>query len=524
MIGKRVGPYLIVEEIGDGGHAFVFKGMKDEEAVAVKMLKPSAATEDNIEKRFMNEVEALKTLAHPNIVGFKDYIYQPPYHYLILEYMDAGAADHLLRTMGPLDSRYAVPIFHQVLQGIIHAHSFGYLHRDVKPNNILLNKKGQAKVSDFGIAKVLGGGEQLTRKGFVLGTTAYMAPEYLTMGRDTEQLDVYALGITFYELVTARKPFEFEREDEPVASFVARVAKGSPTPPSSFRPIPAELERIILRAIEADPKKRYKTAEKLREDLDAAFPDLVERPILIQAGRAQTNLLAIPATPSQDRAKAAAGTGGQRSAFSGRDVPLLLAAIGAGLIAFLSLLMAAKLDMPVSAVAGLVVIIGGFFGLRAATRGSGARERRPASTVAPPPRPAVAQPEPTAISDVESSDRVPFASEYHRNTPAKMTDISELSAFLVVTVGSEKGKRFGLRPVSRIGRDLRFDIRPHDAEISRQHACITFDGAQFTVKDVGSANGTFLNEKRITGETVINDGDIVRVGRTSMVFEHKTAT
>jgi serine/threonine protein kinase len=476
MIGKRVGPWLIVEEIGDGGHAFVFKGLQGERAVAVKMLKPSsAAADDHLEKRFKIEADALRTLDHPNIVGFHDYIYDNGYHYLVLELMDAGAADHLLRTMGPMDARYAVPIFNQVLKGVAHAHSFGYIHRDIKPNNILINRKGEAKLTDFGIARVLGG-EALTKKGFVLGTSAYMSPEYLTHGRATEQLDVYALGVTFYELLTARKPFEFEREDEPLKSFAERVLKGTPTPPSSYVPVPPELERIILTAIAREEKRRYKSAEKFREDLVKAFPDLVDRPILIKQGRAETNAIELQRmTPSPDVVGGA------------KKTPL-----DALLNPFKKLFGGGK------------------------AKAKAPKLKLPGRT---PTRPDPSSAHLEAPVPVPEADAVPGYGALHDNRPAQMTEVSELSAYLVATSGPDKGKRFGLRPVSRLGRDLRFDIRPRDPEISRQHAMITFDGVGFTVKDLGSANGTYVNERRLAADHLLKHGDIVRIGRTSMRFE-----
>ncbi|HYC76743.1 MAG TPA: FHA domain-containing serine/threonine-protein kinase [Planctomycetota bacterium] len=462
MIGKRVGPWLIVEEIGDGGHAFVFKGVRADESVAVKMLKPSAAAEDHLEKRFKIEAEALKTLEHPSIVGFRDYVYDNGYHYLVLEYMDAGAVDHLMRTMGPIDARYAVPIFNQILKGVAHAHAFGYIHRDIKPNNILLNRKGEAKLTDFGIARVLGG-EALTKKGFVLGTSAYMAPEYLTHGRATEQLDVYALGVTFYEMLTCRKPFEFERDDEPLKSFAERVLKGTPQPPSAYVPTPPALERVLMTAIAREEKKRYRSAEKFRDELCAACPDLVDRPILIRQGRAQTDLIQLQKlTPA---------------------------------------------PVPRTKERGL----GGFF-----KRLIG---KTPSTPEAAPSVPAPA----AAEVDPHAGDAVPYFSESGELREAQMTELSELGAYLAATSGADKGKRFGLRPVSRIGRDLRFDIRPRDPEISRQHAVVTFDGAGFRLKDLGSANGTFVNERKLADEYELQHGDIVRVGRTSLRFEFQRA-
>jgi serine/threonine protein kinase len=460
VIGKRVGPYLIVEEIGDGGHAFVFKGMKGDEPVAIKMLKPSATADAATEKRFLLEVEALKSLDHPNIVDFKDYVFLNNYHYLVMEFMDAGSTDQLLRIVGPVESRYAIPILNQVLQGVAHAHSLGYVHRDLKPNNILLNRRGQAKITDFGIAKVLGG-EALTKQGFVLGTTAYMAPEYLTHGRDSEQLDIYALGVTFYELLSGHKPFEFERDDESVAAFAARVIKEPPPPLSTHHPVPAELERVLMKAIEQDPRKRYKTADKFRQELAAAFPDLVNRPIQILHGRPQTDVLQMRRrTERSGRGEATARPGG--SSFWDK----------------------------------IASVFRGGDGSRRDANGSG---------------------EPTPNRAV----RVPYLDELNEAAQMEMTGSSELAAFLVVTSGDEADKCFGLRPISRLGRDLRFDIRPHDAEISRQHAVITFDGTGFSIRDLNSANGTYVNDKRIELERELRHGDVVRIGNTTMRFDYQ---
>lgn len=462
MIGKRIGPYLVVEEIGDGGHAFVFKGMAGDEPVAIKMLKPSATADAQLEKRFLLEVDALKTLDHPNIVGFKDYFFLKKYHYLVMEFMDAGSTDQLMRVTGPVEARYAIPILHQVLSGVAHAHGLGYLHRDLKPNNMLLNRRGQAKITDFGIAKLLGG-ESLTKQGFVLGTTAYMAPEYLTHGRDSEQLDIYALGVSFYEILAGRKPFEFAGEDESVAQFAARVIKELPPRLTAHRPVPAELERIVMKAIEQDPRKRYKTADRLRQDLAQAFPDLVNRPIQILHGRPQTDVIQIRRRQSSSRT----------------DSPT-------------------PLDSSPSLWARVVSLFGPGRPKPAGSGSNGARDPTPHRAV-----------------------RVPFLNDANETEQAAMSEESELRAFLVVTEGEEIGRRFGLRPISRLGRDLRFDVRPHDTEISRQHAVITFDGNGFAIRDLNSANGTFVNESRIELDRPLEPGDVVRIGRTSMRFEYQ---
>jgi serine/threonine-protein kinase len=463
VIGKRIGPYLIVEEIGDGGHAFVFKGMKGSEPVAIKMLKPSATSDPATEKRFLAEVDALKTLDHPNIVAFKDYLFLGGFHYLVMEFMDAGSTDHLIRLVGPIEARYAVPILNQVLQGIAHAHSLGYVHRDLKPNNLLLNRNGQAKITDFGIAKVLGG-ETVTNQGFVLGTTAYMAPEYLAHGRDSEQSDLYAIGVSFYEILSGRRPFEFGREDESVAAFARRIVHEQPVPLSRHRPVPPELERIVMTAIERDPRKRYKTADGLRADLAAAFPDFVQRPIQILHGRPRTDELQLRRHP--------------------RGARPLPPTTGAG--------------------AGLLERLGGLLRRRSrrASAANGARGD-------------------TRVETPNHAARVPYLDELHEPDQVAMTEASELSAFLSVVSGPDQGSRFGLRPISRLGRDLRFDIRPRDSEVSRQHAVITFDGTGFTLRDLNSSNGTFVNGERVEIERPLRHGDVIQIGTTKLRFEHR---
>lgn len=507
MIGTRIGDWLITEELGDGGHAFVFKGVRDGEESAIKMLKPSVASEENLEKRFKIEVEALKSLDHPGIVGFKDYFYSGGYHYLVLEYMDAGAVDHLLRVNGAIEARYVLPIFYKILDGMSFAHSFGYIHRDVKPNNILLNKKGEAKVTDFGIAKVVGG-EDLTKQGFVLGTTLYMAPEYLSQGVVSPQTDIYALGVLLYEMLTNRKPFEFRTDDEPLVQFAKRVCMGTPTPPSAYRPVPPELEKIIMKAIARDPKKRYRQVEKFQADLKKAFPDLVERPIEIPEGRPKTKAVEMPDPVAV----------GVRRPPTPRFNPWLVLATSlmVGVLVGLGAALALDFGTGLSSIVGLLcaaLVMGGAFLI----------ERM--SPAAPPAAASEQEAAPPAEPEEGSSDPLPFHGGVAPQGEVEETNISELNAFLEVTEGKTKGKRYGVRPISRIGRDLRFDIRPHDPEISRHHAMITFTGSGFVVKDTGSTNGTFVNETKVEPQTEadLNHGDILRVGRTSMKFEYQQA-
>lgn len=510
MIGTNVGEYEVTQEIGDGGHAFVFKGVNGDSVVAIKMLKPSAADEDNIAKRFVIEAEALKKLKHPSVVGFMGYLRQEDYHFLILEYMDQGSAEDLIETMHPIPDRFAVPIFYSILDGIWHAHEQGYIHRDIKPSNILLNSEGEAKLTDFGIAKVVGG-QKLTRQGFVVGTTLYMAPEFLSKGVVNVRTDIYSLGVTLYEMLTTRKPFEYETENEPLISFAKRFLRSQPTPPSTYRPIHPQLERIVMKAIAMDPKQRYKSAKDFRRDLEKHFPELVRRSLLIEAQSAKTGMISIEDIQSMER------EGGQVQSRSSSNLLTLLPALAViGLT--VALQMALQLNAWVAYPVGLSVA-----GALAFMRWRQSRNVSPAPATSAPLSEADVGDDDSSFSDIVSSrdeeDTIPFHGGRASNARFEMTDQSELNAYLLVLKGEKEGTRYGLRPVSRIGRDLRVDIRPHDPEISRHHAVLTFDGRCFTVEDLNSMNGTYVNEERLTSKRELNSGDIVRVGSTSMRFE-----
>ncbi|MEZ6195386.1 MAG: FHA domain-containing serine/threonine-protein kinase [Planctomycetota bacterium] len=548
MIGTKVGQFTITQEIGDGGHAFVFRGKGDDGSdVAIKMLKPSVADEDNLEKRFVLEAEALKELNHPYIVGFHNYIFLNGYHYLVLEYMDQGSVEDLLDNMGPIPHRYAIPIFFKVLQAMQFSHEHKYIHRDMKPNNILINTGGEAKLSDFGIAKVVGGGQGYTKQGFVLGTTLYMAPEFISRGEVTVQTDIYALGVTFYEMLTNRKPFEFERDDEPLVNFVRRVCRGTPTRPTTYVDLPAPLERIVMKAIAQNPKERYRTAGEFAKDLEKTFPELVNRPIVIPRGtkRAMTNYVDMAAEGIQDLdlrppSETSGGLGAGARAAIAVVVALIVGGLGFAAPRFLGDALGDTPEVTVQVIGAVLGLVLGAVAFFLLPKGKASDTYRPAAAAGAPPKKAPNRTEDSEDGILSSSelddfsvsaepaeeepsveDTIPFQNPSTKKMqPFKMTDASELKGYLQVTGGADKGRRFGLRPISRIGRDLRLDIRPHDQEISRHHAVLAFDGTGFTVEDLGSTNGTWVNERRITNRVRLVPGDTVRVGSTVMRFEY----
>ena len=509
------GKWRITEEIGDGGHAYVYKGVCGDEVAAVKWLKPSSAMDDDLESRFKVEAAALEMLGgHPAIVGFKGYVFDPQtrHHFLILEYMDRGSLEDLIEKE-PLDQRYAVPIFYKILDGVRYAHEHGYIHRDIKPNNILLSKTGDVKLTDFGITKVVGG-QKLTREGFVVGTPEYMAPEYLSMGQVTNQSDLYSLGVTFYQVLTCHKPFEQKSTSESPIDFVRRVCKDEPRKPSDYLPVPPPLERFLLKAIARETKKRYRDVKQMMADLEKAYPQLIHKPIEIpEKTQVKTALLAIQPQVARSKtpghAVAAPGDPGEAKA-SGMVLAVILAVVGAAAGWFGA---TTALSLEVGPAAGVAVVLGAlFFGLGALL----GRSRKPKIAAAPQRAPHQA---PTVPEEVDDDSEIPYLSGDRPPRKFDESETSDLSAYLLVTTGESEGKRYGLRPISRIGRDLRFDIRPKDGEVSRHHAAVSFMRDHFVVEDLGSTNGTYVNERRVEGKVPIKPGDIVRIGQTSMRFD-----
>lgn len=474
MIGTRIGRWTITSQIGDGGHAYVFKAEDGADVVAVKWLKPSATGQEaTLVERFQQEAETLQALEHDAIVRFREYIHDPKhnYHFLVMEYMDRGSLESLIKER-PLPTRHAIPIFYRVLDGVACAHSWGFIHRDIKPNNLLINATGEVKLSDFGIAKAMGAAKGLTRQGFVMGTPEYMAPEYMTVAAATNQTDIYALGVTLYQAVTCRKPFE-RGESEPPMDFVKRVTTDDPPAPNSFVRVDPKLERIILRAIARDPRKRYKKVEQMMEDIERDFGELIGKGLDIAPdGAVVTGMYRLPESPVQTDSHEREGRLSWAPPALGTAVGL-----GVGAAAFWGL------DQPVWTL-GAGAAAGLSFGLAFAllTRGQ-AKATRP-----------------------EQAPRE-----------------GELSGFLVTTTGSEE-RRYPLEPVTTIGRDPSCRILLlKDGQVSRVHAQVVFslEGNAFFVEDLKSTNGTFLNEDPLTVRRELNDGDVIRVGRTSMRFERQ---
>lgn len=263
--------YRIVRIIGVGGMAVVFEAVDTvmKRTVAVKMLKEEIAGDAQAVKRFINESRAVSMLSHPNIVSIYDVSVRDDLKYIVMERVDGITLKNYMNSRGPLPPKEIMNYTAQILRALDHAHSKGIIHRDIKPQNIMLLKNGKIKVTDFGIAK-LPNAETVTMTDKAIGTVYYISPEQASGKKIDPRSDIYSLGVVMYEMATGKLPFV---ADSPVSVALMQV-NNQPRPPRELLPsIPPGVEAMILTAMEKDPDKRFQSASvmlhyvlRLRED------------------------------------------------------------------------------------------------------------------------------------------------------------------------------------------------------------------------------------------------------------------
>ncbi len=261
------GRYEIIEELGTGGMGRVYRAQdtKLNEEIALKLIKPEIAANKRTVERFRNELKTARKIRHKNVCGMYDFHEEGKTLYLTMEYVRGEDLKSLLHRMKTLPVGTALSIAHQIAEGLGEAHKLGIVHRDLKPGNIMIDKDGQAKVMDFGIARSLLG-KGLTGEGAIIGTPEYMSPEQVEGKEADQRADIYALGIILFEMVTGRLPFEGET---PFSIATKHKTEPPPIPKKLVPQIPEGLNKLILRCLEKDRAKRYQTAEELIADISA---------------------------------------------------------------------------------------------------------------------------------------------------------------------------------------------------------------------------------------------------------------
>jgi serine/threonine protein kinase len=265
---QEIGHYEILQEVARGGMGVVYKARQKglNRIVALKMILPGRLSNPDDLQRFRVEAEATARLQHPNIVAVHEVGEVDGQHYYSMDFIDGPSLSKRL-SQGPLPGKQAARYILTVAQAMHHAHTHGILHRDLKPSNILLDAQDEPHITDFGLAKKLGGDSSQTRTGAIMGTPSYMAPEQAA-GKIKElgpACDVYGLGAMLYELLTGRPPF---RSDTPIDT-IMQVLERDPAPPRLLNAkVDHDLETICLKCLEKDPRRRYASADALAQDLD----------------------------------------------------------------------------------------------------------------------------------------------------------------------------------------------------------------------------------------------------------------
>jgi len=271
LIGLNIGTlfagrYHIIEEMGRGGMGRVYKVFDREinEKVALKLLRPEIASDEKMIVRFRNELKFARKITHKNICRMYDLNKEEEAMYITMEYVRGEDLKSSVTRVGPLSGGKTIFTAKQICEGLAEAHRLGVVHRDLKPQNIMIDREGNIRIMDFGIARSVQA-KGITATGMMVGTPEYMAPEQVE-GKETDQRsDIYSLGVILFELLTGILPFE---GDTPISVAIKHIKEEAPEPKAINSSIPDDLNRVVLRCLEKDREKRYKNVEELLSELN----------------------------------------------------------------------------------------------------------------------------------------------------------------------------------------------------------------------------------------------------------------
>lgn len=272
IIGRNIGGrYQILELIGGGGMSNVYLAHDRilDRDVAIKILRYNFSDEDELHRRFQREASSATSLTHPNIVSIYDVGEEEDMHYLVMEYIKGQTLKQYIQQYAPVSPMRAVSIMLELTSAIAHAHQNQIIHRDVKPQNILMDEEGNVKITDFGIAMALSA-TSFTKTNSVLGTVHYLSPEQARGGIATVKSDMYALGIVLYELLTGQLPFMGESA---VSIALKHLQAETPSVRKIVPSIPQSLENVVLKATAKEPHHRYANVEAMRTDLQTVLDE-----------------------------------------------------------------------------------------------------------------------------------------------------------------------------------------------------------------------------------------------------------
>ncbi len=258
--------FQVIEELGKGGMGEVYKvfDKKIKEKVALKLLNPEIAADEKAIERFRNELKYARKISHRNVCRMFDLSEEEGTQYITMEYVPGEDLKGTIRRVGQLSIGKAISISKQVCEGLAEAHRLGVVHRDLKPQNIMVDREGNARIMDFGIARSIKT-KGITGTGVMIGTPDYMSPEQVEGKEVDHRSDIYSLGVILYEMVTGGVPFE---GDTPLSVIVKHKSEAPPNPKEVNAQIPIDLSQMILRCLEKDKERRYQKAEDILSELN----------------------------------------------------------------------------------------------------------------------------------------------------------------------------------------------------------------------------------------------------------------
>lgn len=258
--------YQLIEQIDSGGTAYIYKALdiKNNRIVAIKMLKPEYAADSDFVDRFKKEVSASLRLKHANIIRSYDAGKDGDKYYIAMDFIDGKTLKHIININEPLNIKFVVNLAKKICLALEYAHVKGFIHRDIKPQNIMIDKDGEPYIADFGIAKKINSGEISQGGEEVVGSVHYFSPEQARGEYMDKRTDIYSLGIVIYEMLTGKVPFDGESS---VEIALMHVNNAIPDVTSENPQVPKSLEKIIKKAASKNKENRYKSAFAMYEDL-----------------------------------------------------------------------------------------------------------------------------------------------------------------------------------------------------------------------------------------------------------------
>src|SRR5690606_5389657 len=272
--------------LGEGGMGIVYKAfdVKLERYVALKILNSQALNTPQFVERFKREAKNQAKLNHPNIVPVYGFTEEVNIIGIVMEYVEGETLDQLIERKGRLNLLESLKILQQILRGTGYAHSKGFVHRDIKPSNIILNLEGEAKIMDFGISKSLSDTKGITRMGTKLGTVLYMSPEQIKALEPTQQSDIYSIGITFYEMLSGKNPFDIGTDYQIME---AHLKMNPPRLSTMVGNLGNEVDEVLSSAMHKSTKKRYQSTEQFLADVERLI-EILEAPLEKRKSKVRT--------------------------------------------------------------------------------------------------------------------------------------------------------------------------------------------------------------------------------------------